>query len=271
MTPALDELELVRARWRRAREIIGLTDPRSDDFAQGGLAAHVEDVGIRFILLPADPEGVPIPFEEDFWEWWMQDRPNPFEGAGVTDWGRQSIPTAHAAVRYNRRNGKWNWSDYLALHRHGGLEFGLGRVGAADWGGRQEGEAHRGFFLTTIVGRVWVSLSFYADVLARFGALEAPWEATLALVRTEGALLGNVATGWKDFDGWWAGDNPPRCPDPNLLFRVEIDDWPDEDGQRDIAFRLGGMIEDAWGVTNRRWLIHPEHPEAGTFDVSRYR
>ena len=270
MTIAADELQLLRARWRRAREAIDLTDPRSDKFGRGGLAAHVEDVGVRFLVLPSDPERSVASFETDFWEWWMEDRPNPFEGAAATDWGIQSTPTAHAAVRYNQRSGKWNWGSYLALHRHGGLEFGLGEEGAAEWGGRQENEVHRVFFLTTIVGRVWVAMSLYADVLARFGDVEGPWEVTLGLLRTKDALLGNVAAGWKDIGDWWPGE-PPRCPDPNLLFRAEIDSWPDKDGQREQAFQFGGMIEDAWGVKDRRWLISPQHPDGGTFDVSRYR
>lgn len=116
-----------------------LADPSSESFGRGGLAAHVEDAGVRFLVFPADPERSRIQFDGDFWEWWMEDRPNPFEGAAPTAWGNQSTPTAHAAVRYNQRNGKWNWSSYLALHRHGGLEFGLGEEGEAEWGGRQEG------------------------------------------------------------------------------------------------------------------------------------
>lgn len=47
MTPVLNELELVRARWRRARKAIDLGDPRSESFGQEDLAAHVEDVGVR--------------------------------------------------------------------------------------------------------------------------------------------------------------------------------------------------------------------------------
>ncbi|MGH2572188.1 MAG: hypothetical protein ACRDGU_01645 [Actinomycetota bacterium] len=270
MTLTLEEIEMVRGRWRRTRELIGLGDPGGEGFGQGGLVAHVDDVGVRFLVLPADPEHSQIHFEGDFWEWWMENRPNPFEGAAPTAWGNQSTPTAHSAVRFNQQNGKWSWRNYLALHRNGGLEFGLGEDGVEEWGGRQEGETHRGFFLTTIVGRIWVSLNLYRDVVTRYEAVSGPWEVNLVLVKTKDALLGNVAAGWRDFNGW-SPREPPRCPDPHLQFRLEIEEWPNDDQQMNLAFQFGGMIEDAWGVRDRRWLIDPRNAGAGNFDVSRYR
>ena len=269
MTLSIQELEGIRARWRRSREPLGLVNPTTEGFGLGGLASHVEGAGVRFLVLPADPDLSLVNFDGDFWDWWVEPRPNPFEGASSTGWGNQSTPTAHASVRYQQRSGKWNWNSCIALYRHGALEFVLGDEGVSVWRG-QDGEQHRGFSLTTIVGRVWVALDLYGQVIKRYAAIGGPWEINLAFMGTKGTLLGNVAAGWRDFDDWFHRDQP-LCPDSGLHFRVEIDSWPDTDGQRSVAFELGGMIEDAWGIKDRRWLIHQGHAGAGEFDVSRYR
>src|SRR5581483_1374186 len=169
-----EEIDLYRRRWREGRRRFRLVDPLSEDFGTGGLARHAPEVHVRFLVLPCDPAAAAVQFDQDFWAWWMQDRPNPFEGASPTSWGREGLPEATAAVRCERwADDRWNWSGYLALHRSGGLEFGLGRLGSARWRrGQEEDETHV-FFLTTIVGRVWVALSLFAEVLERV-AFEGP-------------------------------------------------------------------------------------------------
>lgn len=150
-----EEIDRYRRRWREARGRLGLIDPLSIDFGTGGLGRHAPDVHVRFLVLPSDPEIVAVQFDEDFWAWWMQDRPNPFEGASATSWGREALPEATAAVRYDRwSDDPWTWDGYLALHRSGGLEFGLGRLGSTRWRRDQEEDETHVFFLTTIVGRV---------------------------------------------------------------------------------------------------------------------
>jgi hypothetical protein len=37
-----------------------------------------------------------------------------------------------------------------------------------------------------------------------------------------------------------------------------------------LAFDLGGRVEDAWGMRERRFLVHSGEG-AGEFDASRYR
>ena len=53
-------------------------------------------------------------------------------------------------------------------------------------------------------------------------------------------------------------------------FYREVFEWPDPEVQRSFAFDIGGAIDDAFGVEQRRFLAHIE-PNEGQFDVSRYR
>lgn len=85
------------------------------------------------------------------------------------------------------------------------------------------------FFLTTIVGRVWVALALFAEVLERL-AIQGPWELTLAMRDTNRAVLGNVAAGWEEPERAFPRDELPRCPDPNLLIVREVYEWPDLEG-----------------------------------------
>lgn len=269
MTLPVEHMELVRRRWRRIRKTFRLTDPSAEDFGTGGLATLAPEACVRFLILPGDPDSVSIPeFDSSFWEWWGRERPNPFQGR-PTDWGPQRKPTVDAAVRYRPSNSeRWRWDTYLAVHRSGAMEFGLGEEGSGRWAQTGEQE-RRGFFLVSIVGRVWVAVQLYGEVLNQY-EIEGPWEVSLAFRETIGALLGNVATGWKDFHEWFPRE-APTCPHPNLLVRREVLSWPTGDGPRDLVFAIGAAVEDAWGITDRRFLIHPERPGAGEFDVSRYR
>lgn len=110
----IEVVELQRERWARVRQPLGLTDRHSASFNAGGLARLSSDANVRLLILPADPAGVAAAFDDDFWNWWMEDRDNPFEGAHRTDWGSESVPTHDAAVRFDRRRtDQWAWDDYL--------------------------------------------------------------------------------------------------------------------------------------------------------------
>ena len=265
-----EEIELCRRRWRRERQRLRLVDPLSEDFGTGGLARHAPEVHVRFLILPADPEAAAVQFDEDFWAWWMQDRPNPFEGSSSTNWGREGVAEATAAVRYDRgTDDRWNWNGYLALLRFGGLEFGLGRLGSVRWRRTPEEDETHVFFLTTIVGRVWVGLTLFAEILERH-AIQGPWEITLALRDSNLAVIGNVAAGWEEPERAFPREELPRCPDPNVLIVREVVEWPDPDGRQTLAFDIGSNIEDAFGFRGRRFLGRLD-PVAGMFDPSRYR
>lgn len=126
-------VELRRARWRRVRSALLLSDPMSEDFATSGLARHVEDPRVRFLVLPADPDRSVLAFNSEFWEWWKTERDNPFP-AQRTRWGYDHHPTGEAAVVHDHvGNDRWAWDTYLALHRSGSLEFCLGRSATYEW------------------------------------------------------------------------------------------------------------------------------------------
>ncbi len=254
-----------RVRWERVRAGLHLTDPRSEDFGTGGLARRVDEPSVRLLLLPPDPEGTLLDFTSDFWAWWRERRADPATGS-VEWWAREHEPTAGAAVCYTRggntQDGK-PWGSYLALHRTGGLEMELGSDGATTGGDEQ-----RYFRLTYAVGQVWYGLALFQEVIARVG-LQGPWEMTVALQKTKGALLSHFAAGWAEPRGG-AGDSRRNCLEPNLLFRYELPDWPDAEGLRDLAFRVGGWIEDAWGNKERRFLAQGG-PFSGNFDPIKYQ
>jgi len=269
MTIGLERLELIRARWRRVRESLQLIDPLSDTFATGGLARHAPEVNVRFLLLPADPGADVMEFDEEFWAWWMQDRLNPFEGASPTLWGRDGMPAATAAVRYDRSDDRWNWDSYLALLRCGGLEFGLGRLGSAVWQRHEQEPSTRVFFLTTIVGRIWVALSLFAEAVTQY-EIRGPWELALALRESQLSILANVAAGWAEPEDVFPGETIRRCPDPGLLIVREVFAWPGPEALQALAFSFGANVEDAFGFRERRFLARIG-PGAGQLDVSRYR
>lgn len=137
------------------------------------------------------------------------------------------------------------------------------------WNQHGNEQGTRVFFLTTIVGRVWWSLALYAEIVNRYELL-GPWEVNLAFRETEGTVLGNVAAGWAEPAELWPGE-PSTCLEPNVLLTSETEAWPsDRDEVQSLAFELGGRIEDAWRVRQRRFLSRID-PDIGTFDVSQYR
>jgi hypothetical protein len=261
MTTGEEVLELRRARWRRARSPLLLADATSSDFARGGLAGHVAELSVRFIVLPADPERAVVLFDEDFWEWWRAERDNPFPGQR-TQWGYSRSPTGEAAAIHDQvRNQAWAWGTYLAVHRSGALEFGLGRSGVYEW------RDQRVLRLIEVVGRVWCAVDLYGDVVDRFG-LQGPWESSLALRETKDAQLGNVAQGWAE-PGEGAGDLLP-CPESNLLFTREAEEWPRGDAARALAFEFGSAVDESWGATQPRFIAR-RGPKEGEFDYQMFR
>jgi hypothetical protein len=252
-----------RRRWQDERAAIGLADPSAADFGTGGLARRAPATSVRLLILPADPRAGHVEFGEDLWDWWGQDRNGPFWDAKWW-WGGEQVPTAHAAVRAVQDGGA-GWEAYLALHRHAGMEVGLGGLGAIDH--NLPTGSRRFVRLVSIVGMTWGALHEYREVVTRLAA-PGPREVTLALLRTEGAYLGDFGTGWAEPDDFNYRTRP--CAESGLLFRREVVDWPDEAGARDLAFSLGAQIEDAWGSKLRRFLAR-SGPLKEQFDHSRLR
>ncbi len=178
--------------------------------------------------------------------------------------GDQRCPTAHAAALVNGHGSREPWNNYLAIYRSGAIELGLGDRGGWERPTR-EGETIRAFNLISIVTYTWAVLKFGAAHFERL-ALVGPWHLTVAVHRTEGSLLGNVGEGWAEpgvFENSVGG-----CVDQNLLWHLELQNWPDEEGQQRLAFAIGDRLEGAWGVSQRRYLAdRGEH--VGRLDFQR--
>lgn len=255
---ASDARNAVRDRWVEQHRRLGLPDPpRHLDIEPAGLARRVEDLSTRIVILPADPCVARLEFDAEMWEWWTEQRSTPF-GAPL-HWNK-SLPTMDAAA--NVRTGGQEWGTYLAVHRHGGVEIGTSDV--------YESPDDRYFRLIRTVGLLWLALETQSKVLEHVAA-DGPWQISLALHQTQGALLGDLAEGREE-----PGPTArflPRCPEPHVVVREELDEWPAQDETeeiRELAFRLGGRIEDAWGVKHRRFMANRGELE-GQFDPRQWR
>lgn len=221
-----------------------------------GLGVRVKALSARLLILPSDPDSSIMEFDDEAWDWWRACESR-VVGREI-DWGHDHRPTATAMIRHDRASDDvWDWNHYLALHRSGALELGLGSTGARKW------NESRVFFLISILGRTWAALTQYRAVVGRF-APEGPWEMTLALVGTYGSFLGHVAQGWAEPQNALDYDLRP-CVETNVSIRFELYEWPHTDQAiQDLAFKIGGRIEDAWGVSQRRFLARTG-PNEGAF------
>lgn len=237
--PDLTELDRARERWRLARRRIGQSTCRGVE--PSGLAPRVRDFSARLLILPGDPFATHLSFDAEFWDWWTNEGPAPF---GTRVQWTDTEPTTDAAVKY--KQGYKKWDAYLAVHRHGGVEAGWNPAWSGDQGRRYLG-------LVQTVGLVWIGASAQADAVRRLGP-SGPWELTLVLYETRGAHLGGFASGWREphLDVSF-GAQAQR--EPRIMVRREFDVFPEsEEEVQELAFDLGGRIEDAWGMKCRRFL-----------------
>lgn len=171
-------------------------------------------------------------------------------------WGFGTVATAGGACLYDYDNSSTGpWNQYLCVRGDGGLDVGLGAQVFREW------DDVKCFFLSAAVGRLWSALAVHAELSAKgFG----PCEVTLALVDTEGSVLGGLAEGWAEpFAGF--RHEARRCPEPNVLLRIELGKWPVAEDARELAFTLGALIENAWGYAIRRFIARTG-PFEGKFD-----
>lgn len=247
---------VIRDRWRKWHRRLGVPAHSEDtDITPAGLGRRVSDLSTRIVVLPRDPRATRVEFNDEMWEWWNQLDSTPF-GASLI-WHKQ-VPTVDAAASVRSR--KREWETYVAVHRHGRVEAGTSNV--------YEIREKRCFRLTHTVGLLWTVLHAQSHVLRRIEA-SGPWQVTLVLHETGDALLGDLAEGWQS-PGRGA-TFIPACREPHVVIREELDEWPDQEGTqvRDVAYRLGGRIEDAWGVRQRRFLASKGDLE-GEADLRRW-
>lgn len=244
----LVEQEVVRARWRRALEDLGLDNPRRIDFALGGLAGRLRAVTVQVVLLPQDPE-VDVITVDDTFSAWLEAHHRVDFGEFTIELPPSSRRTAHAVALVDSYEDQI-WESYIAVYRSGALEFGLGVHGG--WDGHDGGgNAIHVTALTPTVARVWAFLRFASVISAKEG-LTGPWQLSVALPRT--GLLGALGEGWAEPGDFNNGIG--NCHDERLLWHLVLPELPDDDGARAVAYSVGDRLEDAWGAKQRRYLAH---------------
>jgi len=181
--------------------------------------------------------------------------------SGRLQLGERQIPTAHAAALVNSLGSERLWSSYVAVHRNGSIDMGLGYRGGCDTSHGDVGNV-RVFRLVSLVGYCWALLELARKLDHELNGV---WLLAFALVRTEGALLGNLGEEWPE-PGMF-GNSIGGCADAHLLWHIELDRLPnDEAACQEQAFAIGDRIEDAWGVRERRYLAC-RGDRAGQFDA----
>jgi hypothetical protein len=259
MNGTVHEVDAQRARWLRYRTRQTLTLDAGDEFACGGLGRHVDGLDVRLLFLPADPEGDVVPLDGEVLAWLKEPRQSPY-GGRYPLWGHRERGMSGALVVYDQYRDEDGWTRYLALHRHGGIEVGVGRLG-------YEVSEVRVFPLRAIVGLAWTAAALYAEVVERW-QVQGPVEITVTLRNTRQATLGGFAEGWAEPErGLW---DFAKCLDDHLLLRREADRVVDRLDDRvlvrrevdrvvdpqSFALDLGDRVEQAFGTVHRRHLGH---------------
>ena len=257
---ALYEQELLRTRWRRR---VGLEAVNDDLFALRGEPQPSDSLAGRILILPRDPECAFIDFDEAFRDWYANPCPDPVTG-GSTNFGNATRTLSNCAVLYESdyRDESNPWLGFFVLHRSGALDVALSeRFGRAV-------DNSKFFHLVALVGRFWAAATRYSAFVERW-KLEGPFEISLGLRGTQGAQLGGVGEGWLDpLRERFGAEGLPRCVEPHLLMRDELEEWPTGQ-ERELTFRVGAWIEDAWGMKERRLIARAGEYE-GAFDARHY-
>jgi len=251
MNGTIHEIDAQRARWLSYRAAQELARAGGDRFACGGLGRLVDGLDVRLLFLPADPDGDTVPLDREVLAWLKERRRSPYGGPYPT-WGNMERGTNGALVLYDQYRADEGWTKYLALHRHGGIEIGVGRYAF------NIGEI-RIFPLRSLVGLAWTAAALHAEVVDRW-RLEGPFEITVALRRTSGATMGGFAEGWMEPQNGFG--EFATCLDEHLLLRHEADAMVE---LKSFALGLGVRIEQAFGTVHRRHIAHRGEYE-GRFD-----
>jgi hypothetical protein len=232
-----------------------MTLESGERFAAGGLGRHVHELGIRMLVLPADPGSDAVPVGRDVLAWLKEPRESPY-GGPYPSWGHRDRGVNGAVLTYEQYRDDKGWGRYLALHRHGGLEIGLGN---ATYSVRGITRDIRVFRLRPIVGLAWIGASLQNEIIERW-QLQGQFEICLAIRNTQGASLGDFAEGWA---------NPGQglidfttCLDDHLLLRREVTDNLDPE---EYALNIADKVDQAFGSLSQRHLARTGNYQ-GRFD-----
>ena len=242
--------------WRTRRLT---TDP-------GGAGTGCRDSFAVALAVPKPPLGNPLPVRsEGMWRW-IQAPERRYRPLDSRRFPPGDVRAAAGGIMVQRTIDEeaGQVSSYLYAEKSGVLELGVG----ADV--FRNGDTDRGFLLTPLVGRVWQFLSFASDLFRQYSVTPC-LTLTLALARTEGALLGGLAEGWRS--PWNSiGHYRPRCILPNVLIRwsdlsCEMTEAQIEESVRGVAVE----VEATWGYGSPsnppRCFVHGHGERDGQFDA----
>jgi hypothetical protein len=209
----------------------------------GRLASRLGSVSVQVLLLPADPEANVVEISEAFSSWLESQRSLEHDAVTVQLPQLLCRRTAHA-IALTDAYGEDTWNSYLAVHRFGVLEFGLGTSGG--WEGRDRaGSDVRIIALTSVVARAWAVLSFAATLAERV-SIQGPFLLTVAIPHAGGSLLGALGEGWAqpgDFQ-----NSVGACREAALLWRFELAVLPESDEAKRLAYSIGDRLEECVGL-----------------------
>ena len=244
---SLTETELIRARWRRHLHTEALDTTERDDFARSGLAKRVQDLAFRLLILPYDPDVER--FETDDAASHLDAHQSINIGNATIRIGTRVIPTAHATALVTQPGDDMPWERYVAIHRNGAIELGLGDRFRTHTD--PDGVVSKLVRLVTDASFTWATLD-----LARSVHSEPNGQAHLlvvALPDTFEALLCNFGVGYVEPRSHY--DQKVRCPNEHLLWHIELDQLPsDPDGTSALALEIASRIANAWGTAQTLYV-----------------
>jgi hypothetical protein len=74
------EVEAQRARWAEHRRHHKLAVDAGEDFARGGLGRYTDQLDLRLLFLPSDPDADVVPLDDETTGWLKQPREAPYGG-----------------------------------------------------------------------------------------------------------------------------------------------------------------------------------------------
>lgn len=258
---SLIETEFIRARWRRHLRAEALDTTESNEFATRGLAARVQYLTFRLLLLPFDPDLDQIATHDAAEQ--LELHRSVHIGNGTMHFGTRVIPSAHATALVSQPGDDMPWERFIAIHRNGALEFGLGdrlRRHAKD-------DDAKFVRLSTVASFAWAALEFARHVNAE--ADTRPRLLAVALPGTAGAFLANLAVGYAEPGTIYY--DLPECPDDHLLWHIELDQPPiDPNETNALAVEIASRMTSAWG-TRQTMHLDRDGEFTGQLNVRRAR
>jgi len=236
-----------------------LDDSKSLDFANGGYAEHVEDVAARFVIIPGDPEGIALDFDNDFWNLWESEGKAIFLNHSQM-FGMKFEPRSSGAFQFESKSFDEQlgpWEQYLQLTRGGILDACVG-PGFRYRGSNFAGTDQVYFLLNSLVEMISVCVERYQP-LVESNQIDGPFATVLGLKSTRNSLLTGFAKGWASPTGsGFHGHGVRPIHDENVLLKLEHQQWPlTQDEQVQMAYKFGRMICNAWGIPQDRFLPPP--------------